>query len=126
MVHAPTNEMGVVLAFGAFADPLGFGVETVNTAFPDCTAKRRVADGRWRAVRIEFEFRSRNFRDHRHDPAECDLIACWEHDWPDAPVEVLGLKSAVVGLRGWGSVDPALHARTMRRAILSPSERKQA
>lgn len=98
--HAPTNEMGVVLAFGAAADALGFGVETVGVGFPDCTAKRRIAEGRWRSVRIEFEYRSRNFRDHRHDPAGCDLIVCWEHDWPEAPVEVLELKSAIQGLRG--------------------------
>ena len=98
--HAPTNEMGVVLAFGAAADALGFGVETVGVGFPDCTAKRRIAEGRWRSVRIEFEYRSRNFRDHRHDPAGCDLIVCWEHDWPEAPVEVLELKSAIAGLRG--------------------------
>jgi hypothetical protein len=100
LFHAPTNEMGVVLAFGAAADALGFGIETVGTGFPDCTAKRRVAPGRWRAVRIEFEYRSRNFRDHRHDPAGCDLIVCWEHDWAEAPVEVLELRSAIAGLRG--------------------------
>lgn len=51
-------------------------------------------------MRIEFEYRSRNFREHRHDPADCDLIVCWEHDWPGAPVEVLKLKSAGAGLRG--------------------------
>jgi hypothetical protein len=22
-------------------------------------------------------------RDHGHDPAGCDRIICWEHDWPD-------------------------------------------
>jgi hypothetical protein len=99
LFHAPTNEIGVVLAFGAAADALGFGVETVGAAFPDCTAKRRVAAGRWRSVRIEFEYKSRNFRDHRHDPAGCDLIVCWEHDWPEAPVEVLELRTAIQGLR---------------------------
>jgi len=100
LFHAPMNEMGVVLAFGAAADALGFGVETVGTGFPDCTAKRRVAEGRWRSVRIEFEYRSRNFALHRHDPAGCDLIVCWDHDWPEAPVEVLELKTAINGLRG--------------------------
>jgi hypothetical protein len=100
LFHAPTNEMGVVLAFGAAADALGFGIETVGTGFPDCTAKRRIADGRWRSVRIEFEYRSRNFHQHRHDPDGCDLIVCWEHDWPEAPVEVLELKTAIAGLRG--------------------------
>ena len=49
----------------------GLIVEAVQTGFPDCEAKRCVntRDNRWQRVRIEFEFRSRNFRDHGHDAA---------------------------------------------------------
>jgi hypothetical protein len=43
-------------------------------------------------VRIEFEYRSRNFLTHKHDARQCDLIVCWEDDWPDSPLEVLELK----------------------------------
>jgi hypothetical protein len=99
LLHAPVNEQGVVLCFGMLAETLGFAVEGVGIAFPDCLAKRRVAGDRWEAVRIEFEFRSRSFRDHAHDPAGCDLIVCWEHDWADCPVEVLALSDAVQRLR---------------------------
>jgi hypothetical protein len=42
-----------------------------------------------RRVRIEFEFRSKSFHDHGHDPAGCDLVVCWKHDWPGA-YEALG------------------------------------
>jgi len=94
MQHTPINEMGVLFLFAAMASELGYVVESLTPGFPDCEAKRRV--GRvWERVRIEFEFQSRNFRDHRHDPQGCDLIVCWEHNWPQCPVEVLELKSAV-------------------------------
>jgi hypothetical protein len=95
--HAPINEQGVVLLFGMVAAELGFIVEGVTTGYPDCEAKRRVAlsPERWQRVRIEFEWQSRNFRTHGHDPEGCDLVVCWEHTWPDCPVEVLELKREV-------------------------------
>jgi len=94
--HAPINEQGVVLLFGMVASDLGFAVEGVGTGFPDCEAKRTVSKtGHLERVQIEFEFRSRNFRDHGHDPAGCDLIVCWVHNWPECPVEVLELRSAI-------------------------------
>ncbi len=98
--HAPINEQGVVFLFGMVAFDLGFVVEGVGTGFPDCEAKRTVSKTGdvWERVRIEFEFRSRNFREHGHDPAGCDLIVCWEHNWPECPVEVLELRSAINGL----------------------------
>ncbi len=94
--HAPVNEAGVVFLFGLMAEELGFIVDALRTDFPDCEAKRRIENGAvWVPQRIEFEYRSRNFRDHGHDPEACDLVVCWEHNWPDCPVEVLELKSAV-------------------------------
>jgi hypothetical protein len=72
--HAPINEQGVVYLFGMVSAELGLIVEAVQSAYPDCEAKRCVDrnENRWQRVRIEFEFRSRNFRDHgpsrlRHD-----------------------------------------------------------
>lgn len=100
LLFAPVNEQGVVLLFGMVADDLGYGVETVTTGFPDCTARRRVAGDLWESVRVEFEFRSRSFRDHGHDPDGCDVIVCWEHDWPDCPLEVLALRPAIAALAG--------------------------
>ena len=89
---APVNEMGVVFLFGAMAEKLGFIVTWIGTAYPDVEAFREVAPGRWQRVRVEIEFMSRNFLQHFHDPKECDLIVCWEHNWPDCPVEVIALK----------------------------------
>lgn len=95
--HAPINEQGVVYLFGMVSRELGFLVEAVHAAFPDCEAKRLVdsKNDRWQRVRIEFEFRSRSFRDHGHDPAQCDLIVCWEHNWPACPLEVIELRRRI-------------------------------
>jgi hypothetical protein len=30
-----------------------------------------------------------------HDLKGCDMIVCWEHNWPECPLEVLELKSLV-------------------------------
>lgn len=91
LLGAPTNEMGVVFLFGALAWQLGFAVLRLQAAFPDCEALRRMDENRWQIVRIEFEFESRNFQAHGHDPEKCDLIVCWKNNWPESPVEVLEL-----------------------------------
>ncbi|HKW64112.1 MAG TPA: hypothetical protein VJN89_16290 [Candidatus Acidoferrum sp.] len=95
--HEPVNEQGVVLLFGMLAKELGFLVEAVQKGFPDCEAKRQTGTDRWQRVSIEFEFESRNFRDHRHPLYGCDLIVCWRHNWPECPrhIEVLELSSVI-------------------------------
>jgi hypothetical protein len=98
--HAPINEQGVVLLFGMVAFELGFVVESVASGFPDCEAKRRIdrRGDKWERVRIEFEYRSRSFKDHGHDPSKCELLVCWEDNWPECPIEVLELRSAIEAL----------------------------
>jgi len=95
--HAPINEQGVVFLFGMVSYELGFIVEAVHAAYPDCEAKRCVDNHgeRWERVRIEFEYKSSNFRDHGHDPSLCDLIVCWVHDWPECPLEVVELRNVL-------------------------------
>ncbi|MGH9686684.1 MAG: homing endonuclease associated repeat-containing protein [Candidatus Acidiferrales bacterium] len=98
--HEPANEQGVVFLFGMVAKELGYLVEALQADYPDCEAKRQVAPGRWQRVRIEFEFESRNFRDHGHPPDGCDVIVCWRHNWPDCPerIEVVELSSSITSL----------------------------
>ncbi len=95
--HAPVNEQGVVFLFGMVCFELGFVVEAVRTSYPDCEAKRRVNRKRdeWERVKIEFEYRSIDFRNHGHDPNGCDVVVCWEHDWSECPLEVIELKTAI-------------------------------
>lgn len=95
MAHAPTNETGVVFAFGMLARELGFVILSMQAAYPDCIALRWMGENSWRRLRIEIEFQSMNFVKHRHDLAGCDLIVCWEHNWPECPVEVLELRKVV-------------------------------
>jgi hypothetical protein len=93
--HAPINEQGVIFLFGMICRELGYVVQMLKTGFPDCEAKRQLRPGVWQRVRIEFEFRSRTFCTHRHDPQQCEVIVCWENNWPDCPIEVQELKSAL-------------------------------
>ena len=104
--HAPVNEQGVVFLFGMICRELGYVVEIVKPGFPDCEAKRRVRGkaGMWQRVRIEFEYQSRGFRQHGHDPDQCDVIVCWEDNWPECLIEVLELRSS---LRSLSSNDQA-------------------
>jgi len=98
--HEPVNEQGVVLLFGMVAKELGYTVEAVQSGFPDCEAKRQIGPERWQRVHLEFEFESRNFRDHGHPLDGCDVIVCWRHNWPDCPphVEILELSSLIKSL----------------------------
>lgn len=87
MQYAPENELGVVLLFSQIAPKLQLKIEKIQAGFPDCIAYQRIGRQEKR-VRIEFEFKSRNFRNHRHRAADCDWIVCWEHNWPDAPRDI--------------------------------------
>jgi hypothetical protein len=98
-VYGPTNEGGVISLFGAMAVSLGFLILKIQTEFPDCEALRVAGKDRNRPVKIEFELESRNFLRHGHDPNGCDIIVCWEHNWPECPLEVIELKKAVSNQR---------------------------
>lgn len=95
--RAPINEQGVVFLFGLVSARLGFDVEAVHGAFPDCSAKRLVDQkrNRWKQVKIEFEYASSNFLKHQHHHEHCDLIVCWLDDWDDCPIEVIALKDVL-------------------------------
>jgi hypothetical protein len=96
LTFEPTNEQGVVFLFGMVSKTLGFdSIEYLGTDFPDCEGKRRVRGGQ-QHVRIEFEFKSRNYD---HPPHGCDMIVCWEHNWKECPLEVLELKKEIKELR---------------------------
>jgi len=95
LVCGPVNEQGVIFLFGVMAEKLGFVVLRIQTEFPDCEALTQVEEGRWERVRIEFEYESRNFLKHMHEAGECDVIVCWRHNWPECPLDVVELRTAV-------------------------------
>lgn len=94
LVYSPLNENGVIFLFGKVAEDMNMYVEEIKPGFPDCIARRFVGKG-WERVAVEFEYKSSNFRSHGHDPKFCDLIICWEHDWPDCPLEVIELRDRI-------------------------------
>jgi hypothetical protein len=94
---APTTENGVIFAFGTVAKDLGYSVNRIQTAFPDCEALQKVGPNRWIPKKIEFENESRNFLTHMHSLDGADLIVCWTHNWPECPLEVLELKRVICG-----------------------------
>jgi len=95
IVYAPRNEAGVILLFSKVMDDLGILYEsTPSVGFPDMIGRIRTEKGLEKYY-VEFEYKSSNFRSHRHDPEKCDLIVCWENDWPNCPVKVIELKTVV-------------------------------
>lgn len=97
LVYSPINEQGVVFLFGKVAGDLNMYVEEIKAGFPDCVGRRFTGRG-WERVAIEFEFTSKAFLTHSHDPEKCDMIVCWEHDWPGAPLEVIELREVIKDL----------------------------
>lgn len=97
LVYAPTNEQGVVFLFGKIAHEFGMYVELIRTGYPDCIAKRYIGKDQWEDIRIEFEFKSSDFRRHKHKAEDVDMIVCWEHDWQECPksIEILELENEI-------------------------------
>ena len=98
--HAPINEQGVVYLFGMVSRELGFYIEALQQGFPDCEGKYLHNKKRnlWAKARIEFEYKASHFREHGHDPNQCDFIVCWINDWPECPIKVIELKTRILGL----------------------------
>jgi predicted transport protein len=105
LVYAPLNENGVVFLFGKIVDDLNMYIEEIKPGFPDCIARRFVGKG-WERVAIEFEHVSSNFKAHGHEPDQCDIIVCWEHDWTQCPLEVIELKSEIQSLENYQITRP--------------------
>ena len=82
--YAPVNELGVVFLFAHLAKRWRLRVDSIQSGFPDCIAYQKT-QGHEKKIRIEFEYQSKNFLTHGHDPNKCDWIVCWEHNWPDVP-----------------------------------------
>jgi len=84
MTRAPENELGVVFLFASMLKKWQLRVEEIRPSFPDCIAYQKTGRSEKR-IRIEFEYRSKNFKLHKHSAGQCDWIVCWEHNWPSVP-----------------------------------------
>ena len=96
--YAPLNEKGVILLFGYYLQDLGIShVEEIKSGFPDAIAMQLIGNGKFKRIRIEFEYKSSSFQSHGHPTEECDLIVCWIHDWKDCPLQVIELSTVLFG-----------------------------
>ena len=98
LVYEPANEQGVVVLFAMMSKHLQYNIEGIwQDSFPDCEAMRVESGGSLRRVKIEFEYKSKEFVTHGHNPNECDVIVCWKDNWKDCPqnIEVLELSKEV-------------------------------
>jgi hypothetical protein len=117
LVYAPINENGVIFLFGKVADDLNMYIEEIKPGYPDCIGRRFVGKG-WERVAIEFEFKSSNFKQHKHDPKDCDIIICWENDWKDCPLEVIELKSEIQGMENYLVSRPEIDGLSSKNSTL--------
>ena len=84
----PENEMGVIVLFSQQIIGTDFEIIRIGAAFPDAIVRKRGIE-----YRVEFEFAAANFKAHRHDPMLCDLIICWQDNYPDSVLPVIQLQS---------------------------------
>lgn len=92
----PTDEKGVVEAvffknLEFMKHALGFDKYNLQSGFPDLIVRRH--DGT--KLVIEFEFESRNFDRHGHDPAVVDYIICWIDNRTADDVKTISLQNFV-------------------------------
>ncbi len=93
----PVNEQGVIVLFAAQAQAAGWQFVSIGASYPDAVLCK---DGEeWH---VEFEFRASNFLEHKHDHRECDLIVCWDNDYPDNPLPTITLSDP-----SWAAVAPS-------------------
>jgi len=84
----PMNEQGVVALFCSKLQASGWEIVSIGSAFPDATLRHKGV--MWLA---EFEYKASNFIQHEHDIRNCDIIICWNNDYPNCPIPVLELSN---------------------------------
>lgn len=107
-INEPVNEQSTVGLFCCLAPTLGIFIRHLDDRrFPDAYGLRRVPgrDARFQEVRIEVQFRSRDFVRDGHDPAAVDILVCFEDNWPDRPahLELIELRRVLQELRAAGA-----------------------
>lgn len=86
-MSVPRNELQVRELFAGKLSDYGYRLIASHSEFPDWL----LLDTANKFVYAEVEHRSSTFEYHGHNPKLCDLIVCWEHDWPEHSLPVLEL-----------------------------------
>jgi len=99
----PENELGVIAVFSQQAEKSGFEIVSIHSEFPDAIVRKGEVE-----YRAEFEYLSSNFRAHKHNVRECDLVICWERD-SKSILPILALSET-----GWENTDLSLPSDYIR------------
>jgi len=90
------SEIEVRAAFDKFHAELGYPkILKTRDSFPDY----ELEDENGRLIRAEAEHRSSGAQAHENIENECDLIICWEDDWPERKIPCLELSRHIVQQR---------------------------
>jgi len=84
----PSNEAETIALYKLCQHRLGWKIVHLQTAFPDAI----IENEQGKRLIVEFEFKSRNFQSHKHNPADCDIIIAYKNDWENPPVPVWELR----------------------------------
>lgn len=102
----PQNEQGVISLFSEKAGQLGYTFIEIGTRCPDAILEKDNI-----RTRVEFEYLASNFKKHKHNPSDVDLIICWENDWDESPIPVLSMQNYMALLTQGKEPAPALWQR---------------
>lgn len=102
IVYAPVNRAGVLLIFSRLLDEFEMLVEETAEDCRYIIARRRVDTGqpgpsRWERVKIALAYESIEIQQGNKIDTDfdgsADLLICWQHNWPDCPLETFELRS---------------------------------
>ena len=85
----PKNELGTIVIFLKYMDNWFTDIIAIQNGFPDLILETK---DNGKIVKAELEYKSANFKRHKHDPTKCDYVICWEHNCK-LPIPVIELKT---------------------------------
>jgi len=89
----PSNEAETIALYKLCQRRFGWQITHLQVAFPDAV----IENEQGKQLVAEFEFKSKNFRNHKHDPDGCDIIIAYEDNWENPPVPVWELQKYTEG-----------------------------
>jgi len=92
----PSDRNGVIFLFGMVAVELGFFLETAgeNAGFTGFRT-HRLDQTEWSPVRLRFIFQSDELIGKEAELNDFTHVVCWEHNWSQCPLPVLGLSTLI-------------------------------
>lgn len=92
----PADRSGVIYLFGMVAVELGFFLETAgeNAGFSGFRT-HRLDETEWSPVKLCFVYQSDELIGKESELNEFSHVICWEHNWSQCPLPVVGLSALI-------------------------------